>query len=241
MSVGKITDGRTVGVPVSDQDRAIDFYVGALGFEKRLDVNTASYFDRSKRKMNRQLPGITRHGPAEWPQVYCAGPAGSLTVLAFDIRPRPTAGIPATTPVGAAGEVRGSRAGLPRRLPACPAAMFLAAFTSALPAKPQAVHGNRAWLSRDTGSTCPHAEHRWLVKCGLTRPLNTSRRIRCSTITSAAATEGAQDRRGRRRGQGKAASCALRCHPGPPGHWLRLPTEGNAAPGLFRKRYRSAL
>ena len=39
MTVGKITDVRTIGVPVSDQDRAIDFYVGTLGFEKRLDVN----------------------------------------------------------------------------------------------------------------------------------------------------------------------------------------------------------
>jgi catechol 2,3-dioxygenase-like lactoylglutathione lyase family enzyme len=29
---GKITDVRTVGVPVRDQDRAIDFYVGTLGF-----------------------------------------------------------------------------------------------------------------------------------------------------------------------------------------------------------------
>jgi catechol 2,3-dioxygenase-like lactoylglutathione lyase family enzyme len=34
----KITDLRTVGVPVSDQDRALAFYVGALGFEKRLDA-----------------------------------------------------------------------------------------------------------------------------------------------------------------------------------------------------------
>jgi catechol 2,3-dioxygenase-like lactoylglutathione lyase family enzyme len=29
--------GRVI-VPVSDQDRAIDFYVGTLGFEKRMDV-----------------------------------------------------------------------------------------------------------------------------------------------------------------------------------------------------------
>ena len=36
---GKITDVRTVGIPVSDQDRAIDFYVGTLGFEKRLDID----------------------------------------------------------------------------------------------------------------------------------------------------------------------------------------------------------
>ena len=29
---------RTVGVPVADQDRALEFYVGVLGLEKRLDV-----------------------------------------------------------------------------------------------------------------------------------------------------------------------------------------------------------
>jgi lactoylglutathione lyase len=34
----RITEVRTVGVPVSDQDRAVEFYVGTLGFEKRLDV-----------------------------------------------------------------------------------------------------------------------------------------------------------------------------------------------------------
>lgn len=28
----------TVGVPVTDQDRAVEFYVGTLGFSKRLDV-----------------------------------------------------------------------------------------------------------------------------------------------------------------------------------------------------------
>ena len=33
-----ITGVRTVGVKVSDQDAATDFYVGALGFEKRLDA-----------------------------------------------------------------------------------------------------------------------------------------------------------------------------------------------------------
>jgi lactoylglutathione lyase len=32
-----ITDVRTVGVPVTDQDRALAFYVGHLGLEKRLD------------------------------------------------------------------------------------------------------------------------------------------------------------------------------------------------------------
>jgi lactoylglutathione lyase len=33
-----ITDVRTVGVPVTDQDRALEFYLDKLGFEKRLDV-----------------------------------------------------------------------------------------------------------------------------------------------------------------------------------------------------------
>jgi catechol 2,3-dioxygenase-like lactoylglutathione lyase family enzyme len=36
---GQITGVRTVGIPVTDQDRAIDFYVGTLGFEKRLDAD----------------------------------------------------------------------------------------------------------------------------------------------------------------------------------------------------------
>ena len=34
----RITDVRTVGVPVTDQERALAFYVGKLGFEKRMDV-----------------------------------------------------------------------------------------------------------------------------------------------------------------------------------------------------------
>ena len=46
--------------------------------------------------------------------------------------------------------------------------MFKAAFTSAWQAKPQAVHRNTAWFSREPRSTCPHAEHRWLVNAGLT-------------------------------------------------------------------------
>ncbi|TCO54868.1 VOC family protein [Actinocrispum wychmicini] len=29
---------RTVGIPVSDQDRALEFYVGTLGFEKIMDA-----------------------------------------------------------------------------------------------------------------------------------------------------------------------------------------------------------
>jgi hypothetical protein len=41
--------------------------------------------------------------------------------------------------------------------------MFLAAFTSAWQAYPQAMHWNSAWLLREFRSTCPHAEQRWLV------------------------------------------------------------------------------
>ncbi len=33
-----ITGVRTVGIPVTDQDQALTFYVGTLGLEKRLDV-----------------------------------------------------------------------------------------------------------------------------------------------------------------------------------------------------------
>lgn len=33
-----ITGVRTVGIPVSDQDRALAFYTGTLGLEKRLDL-----------------------------------------------------------------------------------------------------------------------------------------------------------------------------------------------------------
>ena len=34
----QIDEVRTIGVPVTDQDRAVRFYVDILGFEKRLDV-----------------------------------------------------------------------------------------------------------------------------------------------------------------------------------------------------------
>jgi lactoylglutathione lyase len=34
----QITDVGVVGIPVGDQDRALEFYVGTLGFETRLDV-----------------------------------------------------------------------------------------------------------------------------------------------------------------------------------------------------------
>jgi catechol 2,3-dioxygenase-like lactoylglutathione lyase family enzyme len=59
-----ITQVGTVIVPVSDQDRALAFYVGTLGFEKRVDVP----FGRGDR----------------WVEV---GPAGAATTLAL-IPPR---------------------------------------------------------------------------------------------------------------------------------------------------------
>lgn len=34
----RMTDVMTVGVPVADQERALGFYVGTLGFERRRDV-----------------------------------------------------------------------------------------------------------------------------------------------------------------------------------------------------------
>ena len=34
----RITGVGTVGVPVTDQDRALEFYLGKLGFEKRRDL-----------------------------------------------------------------------------------------------------------------------------------------------------------------------------------------------------------
>ena len=33
-----ITDVRTIGIPVAAQEDALEFYVGKLGFEKRMDV-----------------------------------------------------------------------------------------------------------------------------------------------------------------------------------------------------------
>ena len=55
----RITGVGTVGVPVTDQDRALEFYVGTLGFEKRRD-----------------LP----FGPGRWIEV---APPGSQTTIAL--------------------------------------------------------------------------------------------------------------------------------------------------------------
>ncbi|WP_194916313.1 VOC family protein [Catenulispora rubra] len=39
-----ITDIGTVGIPVSDQDKALEFFTGALGFDKRLDLRAGENF-----------------------------------------------------------------------------------------------------------------------------------------------------------------------------------------------------
>ena len=57
---GKITGMRTVGIPVRDQDLAVDFYVGTLGFDKRLDADMG--------------------GGRRWIEV---APAGSATTVAL--------------------------------------------------------------------------------------------------------------------------------------------------------------
>jgi catechol 2,3-dioxygenase-like lactoylglutathione lyase family enzyme len=44
MSQTTITDIGTVGIPVSDQDKAVEFFVGTLGFEKQLDVRMGESF-----------------------------------------------------------------------------------------------------------------------------------------------------------------------------------------------------
>jgi catechol 2,3-dioxygenase-like lactoylglutathione lyase family enzyme len=54
-SAPRIVDVRTVGVPVTDQDRAVEFYVDKLGFTKRLDV---PYGD-GKRWIEVAPPGAT--------------------------------------------------------------------------------------------------------------------------------------------------------------------------------------
>ena len=51
----RLSDVRTVGVPVSDQDRALKFYVDKLGFEKRLEAPMGA----GKRWIEVAPPGAT--------------------------------------------------------------------------------------------------------------------------------------------------------------------------------------
>jgi len=58
----RITEVRTVAIPVSDQDRALEFYVGKLGFEKRVETPYGSNGQR-------------------WIEVAPAGAATSLALV----------------------------------------------------------------------------------------------------------------------------------------------------------------
>ncbi|SEM25362.1 VOC family protein [Nonomuraea pusilla] len=87
-----ITGVRTVAVPVTDQDRALAFYVGALGMEKRLDAPLGQVGGR-------------------WIEV--APPGADTTIALVATPPRPSArDTPAQTPApgtasaGAAGQAR---------------------------------------------------------------------------------------------------------------------------------------
>jgi catechol 2,3-dioxygenase-like lactoylglutathione lyase family enzyme len=44
--MNEITDIRTVGVPVTDQERALEFYLDKLGFETRMDVPVPQFGGR---------------------------------------------------------------------------------------------------------------------------------------------------------------------------------------------------
>jgi catechol 2,3-dioxygenase-like lactoylglutathione lyase family enzyme len=67
----RITHVAVVGVPVTDQDRALHFYAGLLGFEKRLDV---------------------AHGDGErWVEV--APPGASTTIALVPLREGEAAGL----------------------------------------------------------------------------------------------------------------------------------------------------
>ena len=55
MTQTTITDIGTVGIPVSDQDKALEFFIGTLGFEKRLDAR----FNENFRWVTVAAPGAS--------------------------------------------------------------------------------------------------------------------------------------------------------------------------------------
>ena len=73
----QITQVGTIGIPVSDQDRALEFYVGKLGFEPRIDYP----YGEGERWIEVAPPGaattmaLVRSGPGD--------PAGIDTRLRF--------------------------------------------------------------------------------------------------------------------------------------------------------------
>ena len=64
-----ITGVRTIGVKVSDQDAATEFYVGALGFEKRLDAPispTMRWIEVAPRGANTSIALSLNDGQPGW-------------------------------------------------------------------------------------------------------------------------------------------------------------------------------
>ena len=70
MSATTITDIGTVGILVSDQDKALEFFTGTLGFEKRLDLRPSENF--------------------RWVTVAAPGAAVSVALIAGDAAGRDT-------------------------------------------------------------------------------------------------------------------------------------------------------
>ena len=68
----RISDVRTIGVPVSDQERALEFYGRVLGFETRMDGS---------------FPG------GRWIEV--AAPGATTTIASRSCAPRPILSMPA--------------------------------------------------------------------------------------------------------------------------------------------------
>src|SRR5438093_496976 len=69
--------GRVI-IPVADQDRALEFYVGKLGFEKRADIP----FGDGDRWLEVAPPGATT-GIAIMPPRPGASPGGDQSCIAF--------------------------------------------------------------------------------------------------------------------------------------------------------------
>jgi catechol 2,3-dioxygenase-like lactoylglutathione lyase family enzyme len=74
MSQTTITDIGTVGIPVSDQDKAVEFFTGTLGFEKRLDA-----------RIGESLRWVTVAAPGAFTTValIASGVSGSDTGIRF--------------------------------------------------------------------------------------------------------------------------------------------------------------
>ncbi len=57
MSQTTITDIGTMGIPVSDQDKAVEFFAGTPGFDKRHDMRTVPGAGPAQRMTTDPRPG----------------------------------------------------------------------------------------------------------------------------------------------------------------------------------------